>query len=989
MAVNNNLYPPIINSYMPAFVIGSKKSCRIYFSISAYNSIEDIKNAQVTITNQNTNLSVLNKDKYPCEIMLTNIYEDAARITDDKYYITIQDSDIEEGFEINQYYKVQIRFTGSNAEAISLSTPQAIDSWLTANLSLFSEWSTVCLVRGISYPRLIIDGLDTSADEMVWPSSNVDITGKLTFLDENETETLKSYRINLYDSQDTLLIDSGTLYTSVYSDVNQLKYVLKYALVDGLSYYFTIEYETKNLYHKTETFNFTVTQESEDSLDAEIQAIPDENNGRIKIQIISNNEDNFLGNIVIRRTSNESNFTIWEDIYTQYFDGTSSLNYTWYDYTIKSGMWYKYKVQKKNSAGIRGKSIIIDEPVTALFDDMFLVAEDKQLNIRFNPTISSYKRVVAESKTDTIGSKYPYIRKNGYMNYRQFPIGGLITCLMDGNNLFTNKQELLGEDLSLYDDFNEENRINDLNDWTYEREFREKVLDFLHNDNIKLFKSPTEGNILVKIMNINLTPEVALGRRIYSFTADAYEIDDNTIENISKYNIQSIGELKVPQYEERYENQEQKKRWPGNTEIVDILEELYNQYSQDGYKAKIKDIDYLKIIFEEEPSWIKEDENGPYIADSSEGAIQGYLFYVNNEPFVAGIDGVYEFSGDDVSITSIVFPKNTDATLNYNINILQTEDTSKTPKTTLYYYRVGQLDDVFAVEHDIYQDIVDKYYEDYSTYKQELEELKKVKIEADPGAIVYTKGKDDESFTRNVIDDTGILEYVPAEGAVSGLYIAGIHLEPATAAEIASGNIPINKYYETGETVSEQIISDDIIDNGVYTLYTTYLSIVQKKISGTTAMVGSWNINETEKEWDGSYFLEGVEDKDKRYQAIVDLSELEKGERQYFDEEEYYFFSKEQDDRNGVASASYHIASVENGIWTLDLKRTNYQYHILTLNEVSDKTYELYLSNIVEHPDRKYIWYHDEWWLLDENYELAYSVSALIDYYCKIKKERY
>ena len=984
MAVNNNLYPPIIDSYMPAFVIGSKKSCRVYFSISAYNSIEDIKNAQVVVSNQNTNLSVLNKDKYPCEIMLTNIHEDTTRITDDKYYIIIQDTDIEDNFEINQYYKVQIRFTSSIAPDISIDTPQRIDGWLTANLHLFSEWSTVCLIRGISYPRLLIDGLDATADEVIWSESNVDIKGKLVFLDEEETDTLKEYRIKLFNNQNELLVDSGILYPSVYKDVNQINYILKYSLIDEQSYYFIIEYETKNLYKKSETFNFIVSRESEEVISATINATPDEINGRAKIDIINSTQDNFLGNIVIRRSSNESNFTVWEDVHIKYFDGSSTLNYTWYDYTIKSGIWYKYKAQKINSAGIRSQAIEIQEPITALFDDMFLVANNKQLNIRFNPKINSYKRNVAETKVDTIGSKYPYITKNGYVDYKQFPISGLITYIMDKNNMLTSKTELLGNDLELYEDFNQENRIDDFNDWTLEREFRDKVLDFLHDNTIKLFKSPTEGNILIKLMNINLSPEVALGRRIYTFTADAYEIDENTTENINKYGIQKVGDVIDSSFEERYTNQHKQKMWPGNTEIVNILEEMYNH--QEGFKAKIKNIDYLKITFDEEPYWIKEGDNGPYISTSSEDAILGYLFYVNGEPFVVDSSGIYEFSGDNVDITSIIFPKDTDAILDYNINILQIEDTSEIPKTVLYYYRVGQLDDIFEFERDIYQDIVDKYYEDYTTYKQELDKLYKIKVEADPGSIVYIKN-DDESFVKNVIDESGVINYEPAEGLVTGLYIAGVHLEPATAAEIASGNIPINKYYETGETVSEQILSDDIIDNGVYTLKTTYLSIFDTALTGTTAKVGPWSINEIDRTWDGTYYLEGTENKSKRYQVEVNSSELEKTEKEYFEEEEYYFFSKKQE--GTTASASSKIASLDGNIWTLNLKRTGNQYYIATLNENPNKMYELYLGEKVEYPDNKYIWFHDEWWLIDESHELAYPVTALIDYYCKIKKERY
>ena len=49
-------------------------------SISLYNSLNDIKNAQVTVTNQNTNLSVLDKSKYP--VQLNELMDNPARYID-------------------------------------------------------------------------------------------------------------------------------------------------------------------------------------------------------------------------------------------------------------------------------------------------------------------------------------------------------------------------------------------------------------------------------------------------------------------------------------------------------------------------------------------------------------------------------------------------------------------------------------------------------------------------------------------------------------------------------------------------------------------------------------------------------------------------------------------------------------------------------------------------------------------------------------------
>ena len=75
-----------------------------------------------------------------------------------------------------------------------------------------------------------------------------------------------------------------------------------------------------------------------------------------------------------------------------------------------------------------------------------------------------------------------------------------------------------------------------------EREFRNEVLNFLHKDTIKLFRSLPEGNMLVKLMDIQLTPNETLGRLIYSFSCTAYEVAEATLENMEKYNIIDRGQ---------------------------------------------------------------------------------------------------------------------------------------------------------------------------------------------------------------------------------------------------------------------------------------------------------------------------------------------------------------------------------------------------------------------------------------------------------------
>jgi hypothetical protein len=72
---------------------------------------------------------------------------------------------------------------------------------------------------------------------------------------------------------------------------------------------------------------------------------------------------------------------------------------------------------------------------------------------------------------------------------------------------------------------------------TAERKFRNAVLDWLNNGEVKLFKSPTEGMFLVRLMNISLSPEDKLGRMIYSFSATAYEIDEINYATLLKHKL--------------------------------------------------------------------------------------------------------------------------------------------------------------------------------------------------------------------------------------------------------------------------------------------------------------------------------------------------------------------------------------------------------------------------------------------------------------------
>lgn len=535
MAVLSNFYPPIVETYMPAFV--KTQSCRVYFALSQYMNKEDIKGIHVTVRDQYMNLSALDPVKYPSEMMLLSgiLNEDPTIKTDYKYYIEINDSDIKNGFTNNLYYKVQIRFS-----TVESPNTQAADGWLSSNLNNFSEWSTVTLIRSIPEPEFTFTPITNANNiygdsfDFVWSMTDAQVEGELIFK-EDTPETLRSYRVILTnESGIKILSDSGEIFKDITN--RSFTYTLKYGLTANTKYKFIVEYTTTNLYKATHEYNFKVEPISSITIDVLLSGRKDPENGCICLNIKKADvETSFAGTIVIRRTSNKSNFTVWEDVYQKTFNGTNVIDFEWRDFSIESGVWYDYAVQVVDEQKLRGPMTRFIEPSMVIFEHMYLTGADRQLKIAFNPTVSSFKRNYIETKSDTIGSKYPFIRRNGITEYAQIPISGLIASDMDEDNLFTSPQEIYGENEQYYTDYNRSYNITKATDIVYEKAFRDKVEEFLYNGKVKILRSPTEGVFLVRLMDVSFTPQQTLGRRIWNFSATAYEVAEYNEENLKKY----------------------------------------------------------------------------------------------------------------------------------------------------------------------------------------------------------------------------------------------------------------------------------------------------------------------------------------------------------------------------------------------------------------------------------------------------------------------
>ena len=831
------LYPPIVDTYMPAFV----DNCNIHFSIPSLNSAAEVSNIMVvSIVDQKTNKSILTNGILFCE--------------SDNNMLTINMNNIK--LNINSYYKVQLKFIKFNSKAYqsassilgnykNVELPKGEENWLSSYNKECSEWSTVCLIRKISQPKIMLVNVpeNDTGEPLIWTDNGNVFTGKLTFVDNNETELLKSFRITATAiSLGKVVMDSGIQYTSGNRNPNEFQYISNYLFQDGETYLLTVECITQNDYKEIKTFYFTIKHDEETGTvlpnNTQIQVEIEKEAGRAKVTIIDNDNTPYKGNFVIRRTSSKSDFNYWEDIHFHPYKSDSSLKYCWYDYTIENGVIYKYCVQgiKKNKDILRRGPAFISTPCLVYFESTYLVADGLQLNIKYNTQVSSLSKIMQETKVETIGSKYPFIRKNGQIGYKEFSLSGLITLHMDesedffyaikdsiksesieenstGHTFsseaitlgFSQTEEVREIEQAAFSTYREKNKITNYNDLIYEKKFRDKVLDFLQNNQIKLFKSATEGNLLVKLMNISLSPEQTLGRYIYNFSCTATEIDDFTLANCDKYNIQTIGEYQDIKFEsEQITFFGQYKGTLSSSPLNKIVEMKYKYLNSDiAVQNDFKYFNYIQVQFESPPK---------YLTDNRGNTIFGYLLNINGNDIYVDANGFFEIGGKDVQITWLRCGIGQEVIINYNA-VFETAESLKKKViiSQTFLANIGQITGEFKYEDSLQKYLRAKYYYNNEDCYQKLNAIHSLTIEADQGTVFYINDFNDNEangykyFNRHVIGPTGILTFYDEnrdiqkeQQIINDFYFAGLHFTKLDATQIKRASI-INGYVDYNE----------------------------------------------------------------------------------------------------------------------------------------------------------------------------------------------
>ena len=527
MAVTK-LYPPGLEGTLPAFY---GTTLVVPFSMNKAESTSNVHGVRVKIKTVQSNTYIITKDT---EDFFLTPYGEAT--------FDLSEEIAKKKLNIGQYYKIQIAFLHKDSV---VSVPKV------------GYFSTVGVIKYTSEPKVSIYW---DEDEQ----SNKIKTHKYQYMGQylqtlDASEKVYSYHFNLYDSELNLLQTSGEQIHNSQNDTDLYEshdlYNIDQDLELNQSYF--IEYVVTTINNlQVSSGRYRIMQKK--SIDPEIKAklipILNYDNGYVSLSLEGEKDSEGVeytatGSYKILRASEEDNYMTWNEILKFALYGQKPSKWVWNDFTVKQGVSYKYALQQYNdkisSNRLESKSIYVD------FEDAFLYDGSCQLKIKYNPKVTSFKHDILESKTDTIGSKYPFIFRNGNVKYKEFPISGLISLLSDEENLFnlglyqapdlTQRKCLVtkeGESITEIDTdkLNLNNPINLVADnIANEREFKLAVLDWLNNGEPKLFRSPTEGNYIVRILNVSLTPNDTLGRMLHTFSATAYEVAEYNYNNLGTY----------------------------------------------------------------------------------------------------------------------------------------------------------------------------------------------------------------------------------------------------------------------------------------------------------------------------------------------------------------------------------------------------------------------------------------------------------------------
>ena len=514
--MGSKLYPPYIDGKVPAFFGGTSEAPGGALQVPfRHNRAVGLK----AYSGMKCKLKTVSGNKFwILECNYNQIFQDPntgnwyatfnlANFTDDNQTKTYLDE-----LTVGLYYKIQLAYIDASDERVT------------------GYFSDVGVTKFTTKPMVYIKDLQAGSNNNRGKQNYIGV-----YSQENgdTTEKVYSYHFVILDEAGNVFLDSGEKLHNSSFDTTAFESSDSFRVHKQFesNKKYRIQYSVTTINGLTATSGTYMLYQDETvkpALQAQLHADPYFNDGYIRVYLTYDSNVAVYGQFSICRSSSLDNFSSWEEMQSLTMTIDQPIQELFLDNTVEQGVQYCYSIQQFNTQGLYSNRIV-SETVIADFEDMFLVDANRQLRVRFNPNVSSFKNDVIESKMDTIGGRYPFIFRNGTVKYKEFPISGLISYLSDEQEMFMKKEDLGALEFEGTDLTSENIRA--------ERIFKLEVLNWLNNGEPKLFRSPSEGNYFVRLMNVSLSPNAQTGRMLHTFSATAYEIGENSLENLKAYDM--------------------------------------------------------------------------------------------------------------------------------------------------------------------------------------------------------------------------------------------------------------------------------------------------------------------------------------------------------------------------------------------------------------------------------------------------------------------
>lgn len=187
----------------------------------------------------------------------------------------------------------------------------------------------------------------------------------------------------------------------------------------------------------------------------------------------------------------------WQDIKIFKYN-PEVKRYNFEDRLVESIEKYEYSIQPITSDILGSESI---EEIYTEFKGIWIVGDKNAQQLIYNTEISEIKSNISQNIVTTLGSRYPFLIKNGSVNYREFTVQGKLVS----------KETAKGQGIDKYE----------------EKKLRNTIMKFLEDGKPKIIKDNSGNYILCQIVDSPiLKPINDLNRSIYDISFNVVEIGD-------------------------------------------------------------------------------------------------------------------------------------------------------------------------------------------------------------------------------------------------------------------------------------------------------------------------------------------------------------------------------------------------------------------------------------------------------------------------------